>query len=273
MNNRLRFIGVTKDATTAGPGKRLELFTKGCIRGVINPCQGCFNESTWTFEGQFIDKTIEETVEMIERDAWNRQVTFCGGEPMLQAVALTEVAKKLKEIDPSFHIVMYTAYKLDVLMKHGLSFHYHHKYGKGMLDSLLSYAGGEIDSKNENIIKIQLATAEQIKELMCYIDIIVDGDYKHELRIPTAKYMNEGQFIGSNNQRVIETSATLEDGELYYYSPLEFNELYMKKKAEGRICNCCGHIIKNGYKKDFCNDICRSRYDMRNEEMKVYGGV
>jgi len=79
MSDHIKFIGVTKDARTAGPGKRLELFTKGCIRGVVSPCEGCFNKSTWTFEGKFRKLTVEELTRILYQDAWNKQVTSCGG--------------------------------------------------------------------------------------------------------------------------------------------------------------------------------------------------
>ena len=272
MNNTMRFIGVTKDATTAGPGKRLELFTKGCIRGVINPCKGCFNESTWTFEGQSLDKTVDEVVEMIDRDAWNRQVTFCGGEPILQAKNITRVAKKLKEIDPSFHIIMYTAYKLDTLIKNGLYFNWHPKHGQDMCNALMDYSTFFTDPSEPDsdcvTVEFCLFTPEEIKQLMQYVDIIVDGDYQEDKRLTAHQTMHEGWYVGSSNQRIIYCRHTLERGSLIY----DYADKWMVDNKMFNTCKCCGHPTMRE-DQTFCNMICELRYEKRQEQMKIFGGA
>jgi len=262
MITYLRFIGVTKDATTAGPGKRLELFTKGCIRGVINPCKGCFNECTWTFEGPFRKMTIKEAAEIIERDAWNRQVTFCGGEPILQGKSILKLAKYLKRKDPTFHFVLYTAYKLHTLQKYGLQFTWVPKYGKGMLDSLQDFTETyRIDPKTK-AYKFTILTPKDIQELMKYIDIIVDGDYQEDLRLTDHETMHEGGFIGSSNQRVIFCKESLQQGNLCYLYADEYDTLY----SNSNHCKACGHIIHND--KEFCNKLCKDRYEQYKERIK-----
>jgi 4Fe-4S single cluster domain/Radical SAM superfamily len=263
LPNFLRFIGVTKDARTAGPGRRLELFTKGCIRGVINPCQGCFNEETWTFEGQYREMRIEEVVKMIDRDAWNRQVTFCGGEPILQAKGITKVAKRLKEIDPSFHIIMYTAYKLDTLMKYGLRFVWVPKYGEAMLDSLKRFTRNWSHNADNTRYEFELLSPEDVKELMTYIDIIVDGDYQQDKRLTQHETMHDGGFIGSSNQRVIFCDLTLDKGELQYLPPQIYNY------GLEHHCKCCGHQIHA--RITYCNDLCEKRYNKRVKDMELIG--
>ncbi len=274
----LRFIGVSKDTTTAGPGKRLEFFTKGCIRGVVSPCDGCFNQSTWTFEGKYRGLTEEEVIEICLNDAWNRQVTFCGGEPILQGKKLSKIAKKLKEIDPSFHFVMYTSYKLDSLMRYGLNFTWvKEKHGLSMYEALLDYSSSaEVIEVNEaeaasTKVKFNILTQDEIYELMTYIDLIVDGDYQQDKRLTTEQYMHEGWFIGSSNQRVIFGPETIEScdtsiGEMRYIGAKEYNE----QRQSSNHCKCCGHGIESGY---FCNDICNDRYDKRKKEMALIGGV
>lgn len=271
MIQKLRFIGVTKDAQTAGPGKRLELFTKGCIRGVLNPCEGCFNESSWTFEGEYKDMSVSGAVSMIERDAWNRQVTFCGGEPILQSRIILEVVKKLKKLDPTFHFVLYTAYKLDTLMKYGLKFTWLPRHGEGMRLALEDYSESTykyVTSYEEsNLLKQEftILTPEDVQELMEYIDIIVDGDYKHELRMTSHPTMHDGGFIGSSNQRVIFGPETLINQTLVYQTPTDFNQ----NLQNNHTCTCCGHVSK----REFCNDTCENRYQTRKKEMALVGGV
>jgi organic radical activating enzyme len=269
MNNLLRFAGINKDTTTAGPGKRLEFFTKGCIRGVISPCIGCFNEATWTFEGKSRKLTINEVVDICMEDAWNRQVTFCGGEPILQARALAQVAKRLKIVDPTFHFVMYTAYKLDTLMKYGLKFTWVPKYGLDMLNALRDHSGcvlphvKEEDGLEKAIMTI--LTPEDVKELMKYIDIIVDGDYQQDKRLTTEQYMHEGWFIGSSNQRVVDGPRSARADDLVYI----YADQYNTQRLAANHCKSCGHEIKHG---SFCTHTCGFRYADRKHEMSLIEG-
>ena len=277
MTDILRFIGINRDTTTAGPGKRLEFFTKGCIRGVIAPCQGCFNESTWTFEGLYREMTVDEVVDMCVKTAWNRQVTFCGGEPILQARAIMKVAKRLKEIDPTFHFVMYTAYKLDTLMKYGLKFTWvREKHGDAMFDALLKYSHSyqAIDMKSDGdwsfiITKAQftILTPEDVTELMKHIDIIVDGDYQQDKRLTTDKFMHEGWFVGSANQRVIFAPASVRTGKLMFLYADEYN----KQMQNAKTCRCCGHVMTSS--SEFCSKVCEERYEARQKEVAFLGGV
>lgn len=267
MSDVLRFIGVNKDTTTAGPGKRLEFFTKGCIRGVISPCVGCFNEATWTFEGNYREFSVDEVVQICKDTAWNRQVTFCGGEPILQARAITKVAKRLKVEDPSFHFVLYTAYKLDTLMKYGLKFTWTPKYGDAMYDALVDYSDYYFDPRmsSSDAVDFHLARADQIKELMKYVDIIVDGDYQQDKRLTTDTYMHEGWFVGSSNQRVINGPHSIQEGKLIFKHADAYNE----QRQKDIHCECCGHITH----KRFCCDLCEIRYKARQKELSKMGGV
>jgi organic radical activating enzyme len=266
--SNMRFIGVTKDATTAGPGKRLELFLKGCIRGIVNPCEGCFNPTTWEFGGARKEMSVDEVVVMIQRDAWNKQVTFCGGEPLLQTRNLIKVCKKLKEIDPKFHIIIYTAYIMENLLNNGIHFHLRPQDGEDVREALLSYST-EWREWDGDLRSFAIATPGQIRELMQYIDIIVDGDYQHDKRIPTEKYMNDGMFVGSSNQRVIDTQASLK------YEPklvFEYADEYTEDLQNRHNCKACGHKIKD-HRKKYCDDDCKKAYHKRNKEMKVFGGA
>lgn len=266
MTHALRFMGVNRDTETAGPGKRLEFFTKGCIRGVIAPCQGCFNESTWTFAGQFREMEVKEIVDICAETAWNRQVTFCGGEPILQAKALAEVAKQLKEMDPTFHFVMYTAYKLDTLMKYGLKFTWTSKYEKAMGSHLYNYAT-TLEHLDNDRVQFTILTPEDVKEVMKYIDIIVDGDYQMDKRLTTDKYMHPGWFVGSSNQRVIDAPESIKNDKLTYVYADEYNE----KRLSSNHCRSCGHDIKSSHV--FCNERCAEQYNTHKKEHDKLRGL
>jgi organic radical activating enzyme len=273
MTHKVRFMGINRDTETAGPGKRLEFFTKGCIRGVISPCEGCFNESTWTFAGQYRELSVDEIVEICYDTAWNRQVTFCGGEPILQARALSDVAKRLKEMDPTFHFVMYTAYKLDTLMKHGLQFTWLPKYGEPMKESLIESSNHYetfYEDDEETIKKIVFTTlsSDDVKEIMKHIDLIVDGDYKHKQRLTTDQYMHNGWFIGSANQRVIDGPSSVEAGKLDFVFADEYNQI----RLSSNHCRACGHTLSRDSKL-FCNSSCYTNFSKRSKELALMGGV
>jgi hypothetical protein len=280
MTHQLRFMGINRDTETAGPGKRLEFFTKGCIRGVISPCFGCFNESTWTFAGDYREMNTQEIIDICKETSWNRQVTFCGGEPILQAKALAKVAKNLKKIDPTFHFVMYTAYKLDTLMKYGLKFTWLPKYGNEMRESLIQYCESfHVTYKNEEEgflsinpndmkkVEFTILSPESVQEVMKHIDLIVDGDYQHKKRLTDSKYMHDGWFVGSSNQRVIFGPASVNTGELKFLQADEYN----KQRSENNHCRCCGHDLIPAAL--FCNSKCAKRYSDRKKEMVLMGGV
>lgn len=262
---QMRFIGVTKDATTAGPGKRLELFLKGCIRGIVNPCEGCFNPTTWEFGGMRRDMHIEDVTDMIARDAWNNQITFCGGEPLLQTRNLIKVCRELKRRNPRIHIVIYTAYVLENLLNNGIRYAYRPQDAPEVRETLDAYSRWK--QGPEDRVKI-IAKPYEIRELLGVIDLLVDGDYQSQHRIPTEKYMNEGMFVGSSNQRVIDTKMTLQrDPQFVYKHADEWMEDHLKEKH----CACCGHPVARSRK--FCDDVCRAAYHKRKKAMAKLGGM
>lgn len=87
----LNIMGYVDESEVNGPGCRAVVWVQGCSRH----CPGCFNPESWSFEmNQLV--TIEELVEKILANPRNQGVTFSGGEPFRQAVALTKVAKRVK---------------------------------------------------------------------------------------------------------------------------------------------------------------------------------
>lgn len=87
-------MGYVDESEVNGPGSRAVVWLQGCQR----ECDGCFNPESWSFEiNQLI--SIEQLTTKILNNPKNTGVTFSGGEPFWQATALTEVAKKLKQLD------------------------------------------------------------------------------------------------------------------------------------------------------------------------------
>ncbi len=260
----INLIGLNRNTRTAGPGTRLEYFTKGCIRGVVNPCAGCFNQETWTFEGDKRGMTTEELAEHALSFAYNGLITFCGGEPMLQAKAITDVARRVKEQNQDAHIIMYTAYNFESLMKHGLKFTWiREQHGDAMYNALVEYSSSfkviEHDDEADfsawaKRVEFQILTEEDVRQLMLHVDVIVDGDYQADKRLTKAKHMHEGWFIGSANQRVINSTETLLSGELDYLTAEEFNKLMIQIPT----CKDCGSPMpydNQGYCSATCSNL------------------
>lgn len=96
-----------------GPGKRLALWVQGCLL----KCPGCCNPHMLEIAPRNIVSTDEVMAWL--NDAKSRHdiegVTFLGGEPMLQAKGLAEIAKGCRDLKLS--VMTFTGYTLDELNK------------------------------------------------------------------------------------------------------------------------------------------------------------
>jgi anaerobic ribonucleoside-triphosphate reductase activating protein len=106
-------ISRTKDATEVlGPGTRAVIWVMGCeLR-----CRGCIAPETHPHAG-----SLRETEEL---GAWSAAVakdglTVSGGEPMLQSAAVARLVDIARERRPDLHVMIYTGYRLDWLLRYG----------------------------------------------------------------------------------------------------------------------------------------------------------
>lgn len=152
-----------------GTGVRTTIFVSGCT----HHCKGCFNPETWDFNygEEFTQETIEEIVKLAEPD-YIAGVTFLGGEPMEppNQKALLPLAKTLKEKYPEKNIWCFTGYLFD-----------------------------------EDIMGRMWKESEVTRQLVPLLDVIVDGEFKEELKDLRLK------FKGSSNQRTIDVQESLKN--------------------------------------------------------------
>lgn len=106
-NLTLRTGGVEYHNKNSAPWLSTEIFVSGCYKN----CPDCFNQELRSFKGNVMP--VDYIVKDIIVNTPYKKVTFSGGEPFIQAEALSYIAEKLQ--DEGFHIVCYTGYTFEEL--------------------------------------------------------------------------------------------------------------------------------------------------------------
>ena len=105
----LRLFGTANDSIVDGPGIRYAVFVQGCTHN----CPGCHNPKSHDINGGYIEKT-DTIIKAIENNPLLDGVTFSGGEPFLQAQALSKLGKQIHEL--GLNIMTYTGYTFEELL-------------------------------------------------------------------------------------------------------------------------------------------------------------
>ena len=107
----MRYAQIRSQDVQNGPSIRVSLFVQGCDFH----CKGCFNESTWDFEGgkEFTVATFNKIIEFCKPD-YIAGLSVLGGEPLnpKNIKTVIEICKKFKEIYPNKSIWLWTGYEL-----------------------------------------------------------------------------------------------------------------------------------------------------------------
>lgn len=166
---------IKKTDIANGEGVRVSLFVSGCT----HHCEGCFNPETWNFcyGREFTSETEKELLNALSPDFING-LTLLGGEPFepQNQRALVPFLKKVREQYPKKNIWCYTGYLFD-----------------------------------EELLKDSRARCEVTDEMLSVIDVLVDGEFRQELKNITLR------FRGSENQRIIDVKKSLEAGKVISY--------------------------------------------------------
>lgn len=95
-----------------GPGCRYVVWTQGCMRR----CKGCL-----TPESQPLDGGVEISVSDLAADIVLNTaidgITISGGEPMLQAEALTAMLRMVRQHRPELSVIVYTGATFEALQE------------------------------------------------------------------------------------------------------------------------------------------------------------
>jgi anaerobic ribonucleoside-triphosphate reductase activating protein len=108
----IRVAGIVEDSIVDGPGLRLVVFVQGCDKR----CPGCHNPCSQPLSGGSIYKT-DEIYERVAANPLCSGVTLSGGEPLLQAKALTPLARRVREA--GLELAVYSGDTLEEIIERG----------------------------------------------------------------------------------------------------------------------------------------------------------
>ena len=96
-----------KSSRVNGPGDRFVIWTQGCRKG----CKNCYNPETWShYRNNLID--IDLLVEEIKNSS-TTGVTISGGDPFEQPEELFYLLTKIKQLDLSDGVIVFSGYTID----------------------------------------------------------------------------------------------------------------------------------------------------------------
>lgn len=101
------------DNIVNGDGLRAVVWTQGCP----NHCKGCQNPETWDYEAGFLVE-LDEIKERLKQFKGQAGLTFCGGEPFVQAKACKELADWARE-ELNWNVWSFSGFTYEVIKEYG----------------------------------------------------------------------------------------------------------------------------------------------------------
>lgn len=108
--NKISILNILHDTTVDGPGFRTSIYAAGCI----HRCQGCHNSYSWNIaHGKLY--SVDDLMKTIKEDEF-ANVTFSGGDPLMQVDGFTELAHCIKT-ETNKTIWCYTGYRFEEIVQ------------------------------------------------------------------------------------------------------------------------------------------------------------
>lgn len=168
----MNYATIKKFDIANGVGVRVSLFVSGCR----HHCKGCFNPEQWSFDygTPFTDDTVEEIIEALNRE-YITGLSLLGGEPMEpeQRDGLLTLLRAVRARLPQKTVWCYSGFSFE-----------------------------------KDLLPGKVGDPEKLRELLSYIDVLVDGKFVEELKDPSLL------FRGSSNQNIIDVKKSLEENRL-----------------------------------------------------------
>lgn len=172
----IRYAKIRDQDISNGPGFRVSVFFQGCN----HYCQNCFNPETWNPGGGYIwnEDKQNKVLELCQNDRISG-LSLLGGDPFYhfdrefswhkeERDILKKFVKDFKIQNPNKTIWVWTGYTWEQCIE-----------------------------KNSSL------DAEELYDMLKYIDVIVDGLFIEEFKIPNLKWR------GSINQKIIDVQKSL----------------------------------------------------------------
>jgi anaerobic ribonucleoside-triphosphate reductase activating protein len=142
--------------------------------GCSHQCKGCHNPESWDFD-QGMKYSADELYDLLSKTG-NSKVTLTGGDPLYQNIVELHKFLWLLKNSPITHNLVYNVWL---------------------------YTGYTWE---------ELIHSPRNSHLLQYIDVIVDGMFKEELKDLSLK------FRGSSNQRIIDVQNSLKQNKIILYN-------------------------------------------------------
>ena len=166
------YADIKKVDVANGPGVRVSLFVSGCT----HKCKGCFNEEAWDFKygHEYTKKEEDKIIELLKPD-YIEGITILGGEPFeyVNQKGILPLLRRIRKKLPNKTIWCFSGYTFDT-----------------------------------DILEDMCNKYEETKELISYIDVLVDGKFEIDKKNFKLK------FRGSSNQRIINVKESLKNNKV-----------------------------------------------------------
>lgn len=199
----------------AGPGKRLVIWLQGCLK----QCPGCINQTFLPLEVRQL-LSLQEIIQLVKKYSDIHRdiagITFSGGEPLLQARALSQLASSIKK---------YFAYPI------------------------LCYTGNTLEELKTNAIPYAA-------DLLKTVDILVDGAFVKEKRLSTLKWRgSSNQQIYYLNQYIdrVNSGANENEKNTFFECRLTATDSRFNGNTDNEIVKMITKKLKNQFGVDIMN--------------------
>ena len=168
----MNYADIKKIDVANGEGVRVSVFVSGCN----HHCKGCFNQCAWDFNygKEFSEKEEQQIIDYMNHD-YISGLSLLGGEPLepRNQEGLLPLVKKVKKKFPNKNIWCYTGFDFE-----------------------------------KDVVGKMAKDNETTRELLKYIDVIVDGKFEDDKR--DLKLL----FRGSSNQKIVDVKKSLQTGKV-----------------------------------------------------------
>ena len=168
----MNYADIKKIDVANGEGVRVSVFVSGCN----HHCKGCFNQCAWDFNygKEFSEKEEQQIIDYMNHD-YISGLSLLGGEPIepRNQEGLLPLVKKVKKKFPNKNIWCYTGFDFE-----------------------------------KDVVGKMAKDNETTRELLKYIDVIVDGKFEEDKRDLKL------QFRGSSNQKIVDVKKSLQTGKV-----------------------------------------------------------